>query len=94
MAEAMQWVSRITTVALMMLVPILGGRKLDEMRGTGYWSSIGLIVGLLLGAWQLRQIVVDSNRAAARSGKPRSAADSKREPKPGESDDPDPKQRP
>jgi hypothetical protein len=67
MAEALHWVSRITTVALMMLLPILGGRKLDEMRGTGYWGSIGLVVGLLLGAWQLRQIVVDSNRAQARS---------------------------
>ena len=63
----MQWVTRITTVALMMLLPILGGRKLDEMRGTGYWGSIGLVVGLLLGAWQLRQIVIDSNRAQARS---------------------------
>jgi hypothetical protein len=67
MAEALRWVSRITTVGLMMLLPILGGRKLDEMRGTGYWGSIGLVVGLLLGAWQLRQIVVDSNRALARS---------------------------
>jgi hypothetical protein len=66
MAEALQWVTRITTVALMMLLPILGGRKLDEIRGTGYWGSIGLVVGLLLGAWQLRLIVVDSNRAQAR----------------------------
>jgi len=74
MAEALQWVSRITTVALMMLLPILGGRKLDEMRGTGYWGSIGLVLGLLLGAWQLRLIVVDSNRAQSRSIQPRSPA--------------------
>jgi hypothetical protein len=65
-AEALQWVTRITTVALMTMLPVLGGRKLDEMRGTGYWGTIGLVVGLLLGAWQMRQLVVDSNRAQAR----------------------------
>jgi hypothetical protein len=42
MAEALQWVSRITTVALMMLLPILGGRKLDEMRGTGYAGRLAV----------------------------------------------------
>jgi len=63
MAEALQWVSRITTVALMMLLPILGGGKLDEMRETKYWGPVGLVLGLLLGAWQLRQIVRDSKRS-------------------------------
>jgi hypothetical protein len=66
MAEALQWVTRITTVAFLALLPILGGRKLDEWRGTGYWGSIGLVVGLLLGAWQLRQLVVDLNREQSR----------------------------
>jgi hypothetical protein len=61
----MQWVSRITTVALMVLLPILGGRKLDEMRETKYWGPIGLVLGLLLGAWQLRLIIADSKRSQA-----------------------------
>ena len=61
-AEAMNWVSRIISVALMTLLPILGGRWLDGKRGTSYWALIGLVVGLLVGSWQLLQIVREANK--------------------------------
>ncbi|MBA4015943.1 MAG: hypothetical protein C0483_02015 [Pirellula sp.] len=62
----MNWVSRIVTVALMTLLPILGGRWLDGKRGTSYWALVGLVVGLLVGFWQLLQIVRDSNKKQRR----------------------------
>ena len=67
-AEAMNWVSRIISVALMTLLPILGGRWLDGKRGTSYWALIGLVVGLLVGSWQLLQIVRESNKKQQRQG--------------------------
>lgn len=67
-AEAMNWVSRIISVALMTLLPILGGRWLDGKRGTSYWALIGLVVGLLVGSWQLLQIVREANKKQQRQG--------------------------
>ena len=58
----MQWVSRITTVGLMMVLPTLGGRWLDERRGTNYWALIGLVLGLTIGMWQLLQIAGGKKR--------------------------------
>jgi hypothetical protein len=76
MAEALQWVSRITTVALMVLLPILGGGKLDEMRETKYWGPVGLVLGLVIGAWQLRRIVVDLQRVQDRARGPKATGES------------------
>lgn len=62
-AEAMNWVSRIITVALMTLLPILGGRWLDGKRATDHWGLVGLAVGLLLGFYQLWLIVREANKS-------------------------------
>lgn len=59
----MNWVSRIITVALMTLLPILGGRWLDGKRATDHWALIGLVVGLLLGSYQLWLIVREANNS-------------------------------
>ncbi|MSR58568.1 MAG: AtpZ/AtpI family protein [Planctomycetaceae bacterium] len=53
MAVAMEWVSRITTVALMMVLPAGGGYWLDQRCGTGPWLLVlgaggGLILGMML----------------------------------------------
>lgn len=61
-AEAMHWVSRITTVGLMMVLPAVGGRWLDERRGTEHWALVGLVFGLVVGLWQLVQIAGGSKR--------------------------------
>ena len=79
----MQWVSRITTVGLMMVLPALGGRWLDDRRGTNYWTLIGLVLGLVVGLWQLLQIArpkqrgrADSSETTSSLQKPNSSSDS------------------
>lgn len=57
MALAVEWVSRITTVALEMIVPGLAGQWLDRRMGTGFWMPIGLLVGFVGGLWHLLRMV-------------------------------------
>jgi F0F1-type ATP synthase assembly protein I len=56
MALAMEWVSKITTVALEMVLPAIGGRYLDLRWGTQYWALVGLVIGFSLGIWHLLQM--------------------------------------
>jgi ATP synthase protein I len=56
LALAMEWVSKITTVALEMVLPTVGGGYLDRRLGTTYWTLIGVIVGFLVGMWHLLQM--------------------------------------
>jgi hypothetical protein len=53
MADAMIWVSRITTVGLEMALPAVLGRWLDSHFGTGYWFVLGLVGGPVMGFWHL-----------------------------------------
>lgn len=58
MAVAMQWVSQITTVSLMMVLPALGGLWLDRTFGTGPWLLIvGALLGLLASMMHLLRMV-------------------------------------
>jgi uncharacterized protein YqgC (DUF456 family) len=50
---AMDWVTKITMVALEMVLPALGGYWLDKRNGTSYWAIIGVVVGLVAGMWHL-----------------------------------------
>jgi hypothetical protein len=53
MAEAMRWVSLITTVGLEMVIPILVGTWIDKSWGTSFAVWIGLVIGPTLGFWHL-----------------------------------------
>jgi len=53
LAEAMEWVSRITTVVLEMVLPGLAGQWLDQRWGTNFLALLGFAVGLPLGFWHL-----------------------------------------
>ena len=53
MAEAMNWVSKITTVALEMVLPGLAGLWLDNRLGTRFLTLLGFAVGVPLGMWHL-----------------------------------------
>lgn len=54
MAAAMVWVSRITTIALLMVLPGLGGLWLDRKLGTKVvFTLAGFVLGLTAGIWQL-----------------------------------------
>lgn len=55
---AMEWASRITSVALTMVLPAGGGYWLDERLATGPWlMAAGAVGGLLIGMWQLMAMV-------------------------------------
>lgn len=56
MAQAMEWVAKITTVGLLMVLPAVGGQYLDSRLGTSYWTLIGLCVGVVAGIVHLLQI--------------------------------------
>lgn len=52
-AEAMRWVSRITSVALEMLVPGLIGNWLDQRWGTSFLAPTGFAFGLVAATYHL-----------------------------------------
>ena len=56
MASAMEWVAKITTVGLMMVLPAVGGKFLDARWGTSYWTVAGLVIGMVAGFVYLLQI--------------------------------------
>jgi len=63
MAVAMEWVSQITTVAVMMVLPAWGGYWADEKLGTNPWLlMLGAGGGLVLGMMQLLRLVDGSRR--------------------------------
>jgi hypothetical protein len=66
----MQWVSRITTVALMTVLPIWGGGWLDSRLATSYWILIGLVFGLALGFWQLVLLVKSAGTSGSAAWRP------------------------
>ena len=68
MAEAMKWVSVVTTVVGVMTVPALGGMWIDNLLGTKYlFAILGVIVGFVGGMYSLLNMV--KAKAGARFGK-------------------------
>ena len=55
-AIAMEWVAKITTVALEMALPAIGGGYLDQRLGTNYWALVGIVVGVVGGMSHLLQM--------------------------------------
>ena len=53
MALAMEWVAKITTAGLEMVVPGIVGHWLDTRLGTSFLAPVGFGLGLVLGLWQL-----------------------------------------
>ncbi len=63
MAIAMQWVSQITTIALEMALPGLGGHWIDQKLGTGIvFTLLGVGLGMTLGGLQLAKIARSGQR--------------------------------
>jgi hypothetical protein len=52
----MEWVAKITTVALEMVLPAVGGAYLDRRFGTRFATLVGLVSGLVVGMWHLLQM--------------------------------------
>jgi hypothetical protein len=57
MGEAIEWVTRITTVALVMVLPGVGGLWLDRHFGIKYLGLLGFLVGFVLGISTLLAMV-------------------------------------
>jgi hypothetical protein len=68
MAIAMQWVSRVFAASLMMVLPGLGGRWLDERWGTWFIGACGFVLGMVSGVVYLIGVTraVDASRKARR----------------------------
>lgn len=60
-ALAMEWVAKITTVALEMVIPLAVGSYLDRRWGTSYLTIAGVVIGMTVGLWHLIQMT--SNKA-------------------------------
>ena len=56
-AVAVEWVAKITTVALEMVLPAVASGYLDRRLGTRYWVLVGLVVGMVTGLYHLLQMV-------------------------------------
>lgn len=67
MAQALIWVSRITTVGLEMVLPALAGGWLDRRFNTSFWTPVGLVFGVVAGFWHLLVMT----RPTSRPAKPR-----------------------
>ncbi|MDZ4819280.1 MAG: AtpZ/AtpI family protein [Planctomycetota bacterium] len=66
MALAMEWVAKITTVSLEMVLPGLFGDWLDGKFGTSFLVFIGFAIGLSGGLWHLLQMTKVANPPAAK----------------------------
>jgi ATP synthase protein I len=53
MVVALEWVSKITTVALEMVLPGILGTWLDHRWGTNFLTVVGFAIGLGGGIWHL-----------------------------------------
>lgn len=61
-AAAIAWVSRITTIALAMVVPGVAGGWLDKRLGTSWIAAVGLAIGLAGGLAMLVNLTKNSSR--------------------------------
>ena len=64
----MEWVAKITTVALEMALPAIGGGYLDQRMGTQFWAIAGVIVGMTVGMWHLLLMTRSRSRGKGERG--------------------------
>lgn len=46
---ALDWVSRVLAICVVMVLPGIGGGWLDRQLGTGYWTVLGFVFGFVSG---------------------------------------------
>jgi hypothetical protein len=78
----MEWVAKITTVALEMSLPAVVGHYVDRNWGTNYLALVGLGLGMTVGMWHLLQMTQPKQRRTPPTNPGKS--DRERPSKPGE----------
>jgi hypothetical protein len=68
-AVALEWVSKVTTVALEMVVPGVLGSWLDRRWGTSYLTLVGLAIGVSVGIWHLLVLTKTENGPGSKQPK-------------------------
>jgi len=71
MALALEWVSKITTVALEMVLPGLAGHWLDERFGTTFLALTGFAIGVTSGMCHLLAMTRAASKREAEDKTPR-----------------------
>jgi hypothetical protein len=72
---AFEWVSKITTVALEMVLPGILGTWLDRRWGTKFLALVGFALGLVVGIWHL--LILTGTGNSKRTRRPDSEKPSK-----------------
>jgi len=67
-ARATEWVAKITTVGVVMVLPVVGGHYLDLWLGTRYWVLLGVVFGMVAGMWHLLRITQSKSGGKDKSG--------------------------
>jgi hypothetical protein len=70
---ALEWVSRITAVALVMVLPGLAGYWLDSKLGTGFLMLAGFVFGIVGGMYSLLALTGALAKKASRTNAKQSA---------------------
>lgn len=65
---AMEWVSRVLSICVVMVLPGLGGQWLDRRFGTGYWTILGFMFGFVSGFTALILLVKRNDGGPKQSG--------------------------
>lgn len=63
---AWEWVSRVLSICVVMVLPGLGGGWIDRQLGTEYWTLVGFVLGFFSGITALILLV---QRDGSRPGK-------------------------
>jgi hypothetical protein len=66
MVVALEWVSKVTTVALEMVLPGIIGAWMDRRWGTNFITLLGLALGVSLGIWHLLILTKTKNGGASK----------------------------
>lgn len=79
LALATEWVARITTVSLEMVLPGLAGQWLDDRWGTRFLGLVGFGLGLTGGIWHLLVMTgsVGKTRPPQKPSQPDKSSDDK-----------------
>jgi hypothetical protein len=74
MALGIEWVAKITTVALEMVLPGIFGQWLDGRWGTSFLGLLGFALGVTLGIWHLLRMTPQPKSRPPRDGQRRDSS--------------------